>query len=262
MKKTLQNLALLFLLLVTGVVYAQSPVLTISCPASADEWVTITYYADNGCTPEGKTSVAGLPYIAIHSGVTTAAGGNWQFVKGWNDNPDNIQATKMFREGTTNVYKISFMPREFYGVPAGEEVLGINCVFNGSDNDPAPWSSEGKDPNSNCGDFALTFASCTGTGIGGNVQNAVQLHNYPNPFTTATQISYTTQKDGEFASLKVYNLQGQVVKVLTAANHIAGQHYVSWDGMDADGNAVAGGQYLITLETETQVSSAKMLIIR
>ncbi|OWY21288.1 T9SS C-terminal target domain-containing protein [Sphingobacteriales bacterium UPWRP_1] len=261
MQKLLQKTSFVLLLLVSGLLYAQDPVLTISCPASADDWVTITYYADNGCTPDGKTPVAGLPYIAIHSGVTIGGSG-WQYVKGWNDSPDNITATKMFPESGTNNYKITFIPREFYGVPSGENPTGINCVFNGSDNDPAPWASEGKDPNNNCGDFSLAFADCSGTSVGVLNQGAIQLHNYPNPFTTATQISYFTDNDGEFASLKVYNVQGQLVKTLTAANHIAGQHYVSWDGADSNGNLVAGGQYIITLETPNQVSTAKMLIIR
>ncbi len=261
MKKILQNTLVVLLLFVSGLLYAQTPVITISCPATLDDYVTITYYADNGCTPAGKTTVAGLPYIGLHSGVTTTAG-NWQFVKGWNDTPQNITDTKMFPESGTNNYKITILPREFYGVPSGEVVTGINCVFNGSDNDAAPWASEGKDPNNACNDFSLVFADCSGTSIGNNTQGAIQLHNYPNPFTTSTQISYFTHVDGQYASLKVYNLQGQVVKTITASNHIAGQHFVSWDGIDENGNSVAGGQYLVVLETETTLSTTKMLIVR
>lgn len=261
MKKLLQTTLVATLLLVSSLVFAQDPALTISCPASADEWVTLTYYADNGCTPSGKTPLSGLPYIAIHSGVIIGTS-NWQYVKSWNENPENIAATKMYPEGGTNNYKISFVPREFYGVPSGETPVGISCVFNGSDNDPAPWASQGNDPNNACGDFFIQFANCSGTSIGTVSQGAIQLHNYPNPFTTATQISYFTENDGEFASLKVYNVQGQLVKTLTSAKHIAGQHFVSWDGVDNSGSLVTGGQYIVALETPNAVTSTKMLIIR
>jgi len=261
MKKILQNTLLVLLLLVTGWVNAQNPVLTISCPATADDWVTITYYADAGCTPTGKGNVAGLPYIGIHSGVTTAAG-SWQFVKSWNETPQNIIDTKMYPESGTNNYKITILPREFYGVPSTEDVTGINCVFNGSDNDANAWDSEGKNPDNGCNDFSLAFADCSGTGIGNNSQDAIQLRNSPNPFATSTQISYFTSVDGQHASLKIYNLQGQAVKTLTSANHIAGQHFVSWDGIDENGTSVPSGQYLIVLETETTTSTAKMLVVR
>jgi hypothetical protein len=83
----------------------------------------------------------------------------------------------------------------------------------------------------------------------------------PNPSQGQTTISFCLPKEGE-ASLKVYNIQGQLVRTLADGNLSAGPHSVTWDARDDQGRAVAGGMYLYRLSTGTGAETRKMLIIR
>jgi hypothetical protein len=80
--------------------------------------------------------------------------------------------------------------------------------------------------------------------------------NYPNPFNPSTRISYTlatTQR----VTLKVYDLLGEEVAVLTDGVQSAGEHTVKFN---ASGRA--SGIYLCKLETDTGVLTKKMLLVQ
>ena len=47
--------------------------------------------------------------------------------------------------------------------------------------------------------------------------------------------------------LVVYNLMGQMVRVIADRDFGAGPHQVSWDGLDSGGQQVASGIYLLRL---------------
>lgn len=55
--------------------------------------------------------------------------------------------------------------------------------------------------------------------------------NYPNPFSTETEIAFTLATGGK-TQLMVYNLQGQYVTTLVNENMRAGQHQVKFNGAD------------------------------
>lgn len=85
--------------------------------------------------------------------------------------------------------------------------------------------------------------------------------NSPNPFSSITNISYTTKSSGT-ARLEIYNLRGQLVKTLVSETKSAGNHTASWDGLDASGRAVSAGIYLYRLSTKDGSSTRKMLIVK
>lgn len=91
-----------------------------------------------------------------------------------------------------------------------------------------------------------------------NLEN--QLIAAPNPFSDRTQITYTTTDEN--VSLAVYNLVGQVVKVLVDNFHNAGEYTIDWDGTDESGSLVATGQYFYVLESETSVSTKRLLFVK
>lgn len=62
--------------------------------------------------------------------------------------------------------------------------------------------------------------------------------NYPNPFNPSTTIAYQLTRDSK-VSLKVYDLTGQAVAELTAANKPAGYHQEIWDA-----SRLASGMYI------------------
>ena len=73
--------------------------------------------------------------------------------------------------------------------------------------------------------------------------SAVSLQqNSPNPFNPVTTIKYATSKAGH-VSLRIYNVQGALVKTLADKHVDAGQHEVSWDGRNSSGKPVSSGVY-------------------
>ncbi|PWB68988.1 hypothetical protein C3F09_10735, partial [candidate division GN15 bacterium] len=85
--------------------------------------------------------------------------------------------------------------------------------------------------------------------------------NYPNPFNPSTEILFTLPVR-EHATLAVYNLLGEQVRVLADEMLSAGEHRVIWDGCDARGNQVASGVYLYRLTAGASSQSKKMLLLK
>lgn len=89
----------------------------------------------------------------------------------------------------------------------------------------------------------------------------LSANNYPNPFNPETTISYTLPVSG-IASVKVYNMKGQVVRTLVNAEQTAGAHSVVWNGTDDNGKAVSSGIYFYRLNSSNQVVTKKMLLTK
>jgi trimeric autotransporter adhesin len=84
---------------------------------------------------------------------------------------------------------------------------------------------------------------------------------HPNPFNPEVTISFTLVRGGR-VDLAVYDPTGRRVATLADRPYAAGEHDVSWEGRDASGRAAASGAYLVRLETETAVDSAKIVLVR
>jgi len=85
--------------------------------------------------------------------------------------------------------------------------------------------------------------------------------NYPNPFNPTTTIAFQTAKDG-LAKLSVYNVKGQLVRVLREGNLRSGNHSVVWDGRDASGKEVSSGLYFYRLDTKDETITRRMLLVK
>jgi hypothetical protein len=85
--------------------------------------------------------------------------------------------------------------------------------------------------------------------------------NYPNPFNPETNISFSLAKS-KYANLLIYNFNGQKVRELVHGNMTAGQHIVSWNGTDNNGNKVASGFYFYKLVTDDKTITKKMIMLK
>jgi hypothetical protein len=98
------------------------------------------------------------------------------------------------------------------------------------------------------------FSSCTcgSLSVMSNLKNAVDdagesfvtVQNYPNPFSTSTNIRYKLPQDAE-VSLAVYSKLGQKLVQLVEGRMSAGYHHVRLDG-----SKLASGIYLYRLQTK------------
>jgi hypothetical protein len=85
--------------------------------------------------------------------------------------------------------------------------------------------------------------------------------NYPNPFNPATTVEFQLPRNS-FVNLKIYDIQGRLVKTLLKEELEAGIHQAVWDGRDELGNAAASGVYLYHLQAGNFVQTRKMLLVR
>lgn len=92
-------------------------------------------------------------------------------------------------------------------------------------------------------------------------RNTVLLPAYPNPFNSGVMVPYQLARQ-EQVKLVVYNLAGQVAKVLVAQVQAASTYQVGWDGRDEQGRELASGVYFYRLQTGAQVETRKLLLLR
>ena len=92
----------------------------------------------------------------------------------------------------------------------------------------------------------------------------VLLQNAPNPFNASTVISFLIpfRLANETTRLSIYNLAGQLVRVLQLDAQQAGEHSLSWDGRDDYGRAVASGVYIYRLNVGGWAVHRRMLLLR
>jgi hypothetical protein len=96
---------------------------------------------------------------------------------------------------------------------------------------------------------------------GGVPQSYRLLQNYPNPFNPNTTIRYELPQQSK-VHLAVYNIRGQLVRVLFDGSRPLGPHEVTWDGKDASGTLVASGVYFYRLTAGTFVQTKKMVLLK
>lgn len=87
--------------------------------------------------------------------------------------------------------------------------------------------------------------------------------NFPNPFNSGTTIQYTLPPDVTMdTTLRLYNLKGQLVRVLFEGTMPGGLHHYIWDGADTDGRPLPSGTYLCELTAGGHRDRMKLVIVR
>jgi len=95
-------------------------------------------------------------------------------------------------------------------------------------------------------------------------QFGYRVINYPNPFTTATTISFEIAKHHTCTSVGIYTMKGEKVKDLTFITQPQ-EHQVSviWDGTNMHGKVVPTGVYLLKAHIENaEEVYQKIVLIR
>ena len=85
--------------------------------------------------------------------------------------------------------------------------------------------------------------------------------NHPNPFNPQTVIVFSLPRAQE-ASLRIYDLQGKLVRTLVRGVQAAGRHEVTWQGRNDSDGAVASGLYFYRLTTDAGEQVRKMTLLK
>ena len=70
-----------------------------------------------------------------------------------------------------------------------------------------------------------------------------------------------SQEAGEIASLKIYSLQGNLVRTLLRGSLSRGSHSILWDGRNDFGEPVSSGVYLYRLTAGAEQSVTQKMIL-
>ncbi|MCK4385148.1 MAG: hypothetical protein KAW52_02675 [candidate division Zixibacteria bacterium] len=106
-----------------------------------------------------------------------------------------------------------------------------------------------------------------------NINSFDLSQNYPNPFNPVTTIRFKVEGGRSKApipiTLKVYNILGQLVRILVDKPKRAGSYEAIWDGKDEKGKEVSSGIYFyrldvrsLDLETENYQKTKKMTLVK
>jgi len=86
-------------------------------------------------------------------------------------------------------------------------------------------------------------------------------HNYPNPFNSSTNITFSVPQ-AQDVKLEIYNLLGQKVRTLVDEVKNQGTHFIKWDGKDDKGNEVASGIFFYRMEAGVFKETKRMLFLK
>ena len=88
------------------------------------------------------------------------------------------------------------------------------------------------------------------------------LQNFPNPFNPDTTIGYELAESAD-VTLQIYNVVGQVVRTLMAAeSQSVGRYQVRWDGMDDRGVPVSSGIYFYQISAGKFQDVRKLMLLK
>jgi len=85
--------------------------------------------------------------------------------------------------------------------------------------------------------------------------------NYPNPFNSTTTIKFYLPQSGKI-KLSVYNVKGQLVKILLAAYLGAGEYTLRWNGTDDQNREVSSGIYFYRLQIGRDETVQRMILLQ
>ena len=96
-----------------------------------------------------------------------------------------------------------------------------------------------------------------GSGVSSINSDDYKLHqNFPNPFNPVTKLSYKIDVKGH-VTLKVYNLVGQIVRVMVNEVQEPGKYEVKFDASD-----LSTGVYLYKLQINDFTSVKRMTLLK
>jgi hypothetical protein len=99
---------------------------------------------------------------------------------------------------------------------------------------------------------------CRGTGeaLTEQLENSYELIVAPNPLSNAAIISFSLSQS-EIVSLKIFDLDGRLIKILADMNFEEGDHQIEWNANDN-----LAGVYILNIQTSSRSENKKIIIAK
>ena len=91
--------------------------------------------------------------------------------------------------------------------------------------------------------------------------SVLNLNFYPNPVSQSAIISFQSGVTQNI-SLQIFDTQGRLIRTLAYEVMSEGTHSLTWNARDESGNAVSGGIYFLRMETESEVKTIQLSVIK
>jgi hypothetical protein len=86
------------------------------------------------------------------------------------------------------------------------------------------------------------------------------LGNSPNPFNPVTKIRFSVSKPGNY-TLRLYNVQGALVRTVASGHYDVGVHEAAWDGRTTAGGKAASGVYYAKIAGSANEGSSGIKLV-
>ncbi|MBN2411462.1 T9SS type A sorting domain-containing protein [candidate division KSB1 bacterium] len=86
-------------------------------------------------------------------------------------------------------------------------------------------------------------------------------NNFPNPFNPETRISYTLNKP-EQVRIRIYNVNGQLIRTLINEFQSPGTYYNIWNGIMDNGETASSGMYFYRIDAGGETLIQKMTLMK
>lgn len=94
-------------------------------------------------------------------------------------------------------------------------------------------------------------------------ENSLVSDPFPNPFNPQTSIRYAiTDPKGETVMIRVFDVEGRLVRILVNEIRSMGEHRVIWDGRSDDGRSLPSGLYLYRAAVGGFSSAGKLTLLK
>lgn len=87
------------------------------------------------------------------------------------------------------------------------------------------------------------------------------LRNYPNPFSNSTTISFNVAT-AQNVSLQIFNETGKLIRTLANEQMSEGAHTLTWNARDENGNEVSEGICFLRMQTESEVKTIAVSVVK
>lgn len=84
---------------------------------------------------------------------------------------------------------------------------------------------------------------------------------WPNPFNPGTSLEFSLGRDAQ-VNLRIYDLQGRLVRTLLTADLAAGSHHARWDGRNDQGRNAPAGIYFCRLDDGMRWRSQRLVLVK
>ncbi|HXV12786.1 MAG TPA: HYR domain-containing protein [Candidatus Krumholzibacteria bacterium] len=118
--------------------------------------------------------------------------------------------------------------------------------------------------------YTITYATIDGSGNTVHATAFVRVPHdmsatltsvHPNPFNPQTTLEYTLSV-GDRVQIAIYDVRGSLVRRLVNQVMPAGEHRVTWNGLDQAGRPAGSGIYFVKLSAGSDVDTRKIVLLK